>query len=151
MTTGDVTMSDQAARTAATVRGHVEVAGIAAFLEAAYGELLTVLAAQDRQPSGPPFARFRRDAGGFDVEAGFPADGPVEPVGRTAPSELPGGLVASALYRGGYDGVGETYEAIGRWLPEHGYAADGEPWESYLDGPDVPEPRTVVSFPARRL
>lgn len=151
MTTEDVQISQQAPRTAATVHGHAAVTEIAAFLGAAYGDVVQVLAAQHRQPAGPPFARYRPVADGFEIEAGFPADGPVEPVGRVAVSELPGGLVASALYRGGYAGVGETYDAIGRWLPEHGYAVDGDPWESYLDGPEVPEPRTLVSFPARTV
>jgi effector-binding domain-containing protein len=75
----------------------------------------------------------------------------VEPAGRVAVSELPGGLVASALHRGGYGGLGETYEVIGRWSPEHGYAVDGAPWESYLDCPETPEPRALVSFPARQV
>lgn len=151
MATGDVELVEHAARATAIVRGHVGTADIAAFLGGAFDEVVHVLATQHRHPAGPPFARYHPGADGFDVEAGFPADGPVEPAGRVVAGELPGGPVACALYRGRYDGVGDTYGAVERWLPDHGYAPAGEPWESYLDGPEVPEPRTLVSFPARAL
>ena len=60
---------------------------------------------------------------------------------------LPGGDVASVIYRGPYSGVGTAYEAVQEWLRQNGYKVSGEPWESYLDGPEVAEPRTIVQFP----
>jgi effector-binding domain-containing protein len=51
------------------------------------------------------------------------------------------------LYQGDYAGVGSAYEAVERWLAEHGYVSAGTPWESYLDGPEVAQPRTVVQVP----
>ena len=50
---------------------------------------------------------------------------------------------------GSYEGVAATYAAVSDWLSEHGYAASGDAWESYLDGPEVPEPRTLISVPCR--
>jgi effector-binding domain-containing protein len=33
------------------------------------------------------------------------------------------------------------------WLGETGREATGDPWEIYLDDPEVAAPRTVVCFP----
>jgi effector-binding domain-containing protein len=145
-----VDVTEAIARPAAVVRGHTDVAGLPAFLGTAFDSVLRVLAGQQRQPAGPPFARYRPTGDGFDVEAGFPADGPVRAAGRVVPVELPGGSTATALHRGSYDSIGTTYDIVLRWLREHGREPAGEAWESYLDGPDVPEPRTLVSMPCRR-
>jgi effector-binding domain-containing protein len=64
-------------------------------------------------------------------------------------TELPGGRAARVLYRGPYDGVAEAYEAGEKWLADHRYTPSGLPWESYLDEPDVADPRTVVHLPYR--
>jgi effector-binding domain-containing protein len=149
MTTGEIEVSERPAQPVAAVRGHVATAGLAEFLGGAFGEVMGVFGAQGRVPAGPPYGRYRATGDGFDVEAGFPADGEVVPAGRVAPAELPGGPVATAMHRGDYGGVAETYDAITAWLPAHGYAPAGEPWESYLDGPEVAEPRTLVCFPVR--
>lgn len=150
MNTPTVDVTEATARPAAVVRGHAAPADLPAFLGAAFDAVLRVLADQHRQPAGPPFARYRPTGDGFDVEAGFPADGPVQTAGHVVATGLPGGSTATALHRGGYDSLGETYDALRRWLDEHGYQADAEGWESYLDGPEVPEPRTLVSIPCSR-
>jgi effector-binding domain-containing protein len=144
-----VELTEASARPAAVVRGHADAAGLPAFLGAAFDSVLRALADQHRHPAGPPFARYRPSGNGFDVEAGFPADGTVHAAGQVLPIELPGGTVATALHRGSYDSVGETYDALRRWLDEHGAEPAGETWESYLDGPEVPQPRTLVSVPCR--
>jgi effector-binding domain-containing protein len=142
-----VEVSETGARPAAVVRGHVAVAELPAFLGGAFDAVLRALADQHLTPAGPPFARYRVTGDEFDVEAGFPATGAVSAAGEVVPTELPGGTTATALHRGSYDTLGVTYDAVGTWLSEHGYEPSGAPWESYLDGPDVPEPRTLVSFP----
>jgi effector-binding domain-containing protein len=134
----------------AVVRGHVAPADLPEFLGAAFEESLTVLTGQGHTPAGPPFARYRPQGDGFDVEAGFPASGGVSASGRVIGAELPGGNAAQVLYRGPYEKVTEAYEAGEKWLADHRLTAFGLPWESYLDEPDVAEPRTVVRFPYRR-
>jgi effector-binding domain-containing protein len=109
--------------------------------------VMRLLEQQHRFPAGPPFARYAPTADGFDVEAGFPASAPIESSGAVLSSALPGGPAVTAEHRGPYETVGETYDAVADWLTEHGYRPAGPPWESYLDGPDVAEPRTLVSFP----
>lgn len=37
--------------------------------------------------------------------------------------------------------------ALEEWIREHGDQPDGMPWEAYLDGPEVMNPRTVITWP----
>jgi effector-binding domain-containing protein len=149
MTTGEIELTERAAQPAAVVRGHVAPPDLPEFLRGAFGEVMGALAVQHRSPAGPPYGRYRLAPDGFDVEAGFPTDEAVAASGRVSPAELPGGPVATALHRGGYEDVGTTYEAVTEWLAGHGYQTADDPWESYLDGPMVAEPRTLVCFPVR--
>ena len=145
-----IEVTEHAEEPTAVVCGHAAGAELPGFLGAAFGEVMQQLTAQHVAPAGPPFARYRPTEDGFDVEAGFPASRPVAPAGRVEPSTLPAGAVATSMYQGAYSGVAEAYRAIAEWLPAHGYAVTGAPWESYLDGPEVAEPRTLVSFPCAR-
>jgi effector-binding domain-containing protein len=134
----------------AMVRGHIETAGIPAFLGDAFGEAMRVMADQHLTPAGPPFARWRPTGDSFDVEAGFPVSAPVTPQGRVDADTLPGGPVATVMHIGDYGGVSAAYEFLTEWLDVHGYVSAGEPWECYLDGPQVPDPKTLVRFPCHR-
>jgi effector-binding domain-containing protein len=145
-----VEVTETIARPAAVVRGHADVAELPAFLGGAFDAVLRALTAQQLRPAGPPFARYRLTGDGFDVEAGFPADRAVSAADEVVPTELPGGTTATAMHRGSYESLGVTYDVVRAWLDEHGYEPAADPWESYLDGPDVPEPRTLVSFPCHR-
>lgn len=134
---------------AAIVRGEVPVEGIAGFLGGAFGEVMGLLGSQGLAPSGPPFARYAQVEGGFQIEAGFPVAGSVRPVGRVETTELPGGPALRVLHRGPYGEVDRAYRAAEQWLADNGWQAAGSPWEAYLDGPEVPEPRTMVHLPCR--
>jgi effector-binding domain-containing protein len=147
MTHGSIQVTERREEPAAVVRGHATEAELPAFLGGAFGEVMAQLGAQQVAAAGPPFARYWPTDGGFDVEAGFPSTGPVSAAGRVVSAVLPGGVVATTVHRGDYAGLGQTYSEIEEWLPAHGYTPIGTPWESYLDGPEVAEPRTQVSFP----
>jgi effector-binding domain-containing protein len=150
VTGGSVALGEVAGQAAAVVRGHVAEGEIAAFLGRAFGDVVQVLAQQGQEPAGPPFGRYVPTGDGFDVEAGFPARAEITPTGRVESSRLPGGTVAEALHVGSYGTVGETYAAVAAWLEANGCEPAGIPWESYLDGPEVAEPRTLVHVPCRR-
>lgn len=146
----DIEVIDRPEQPAAVVRSQVEHHGIAEFLGAAFGEVMQAVQRQGLQPVGPPFGRYRpTGAGGWDVTAGFPVTGPPTSDGRVGATTLPGGAVARTLHVGSYATVGAAYEAVGSWLGTHGYAPAGEPWESYVDGPEVATPHTEVCFPCR--
>jgi effector-binding domain-containing protein len=139
---------DLQAQHTAVVRGRSTADGIKDFLGAAFGEVLHALEDQGLHASGAPFGRYTPiEDGAFDVEVGFPCSDVVRPTGRVEASELPGGRVARTMHIGAYDDVGAAYQATLDWLTEEGHVTTGTPWESYLDGPDVAEPRTEVFLP----
>lgn len=149
MTHEDVALVELAPAEAAVVRGRAVVAALPDFLGHAFEDVMRVLSEQHLAPAGPPFARYAPVEDGFEVEAGFPVETPVVPSGRVIASELPGGPAAQVLHRGSYASVGGAYEAATRWLAAHGYAVAGEAFETYLDGPEVAVPRTLVTVPCR--
>jgi effector-binding domain-containing protein len=133
----------------AVVRGLVAEEAIPEFLGGVFGEVLTAIEAQGRHPVGMPFGCYLLTAAGFEVEAGFPTSGAVTPTGRVVASSLPGGPAVQVLHRGSYGEVRAAYEAAEAWLVDNGWEATGPAWETYLDGPEVAEPRTVVYLPCR--
>ena len=147
MAHGSIQVVEHGEEPAAVVRGHATTAELPAFLGGAFGEVVQRLGEQRIAMAGPPFARYRPVDGGFDVEAGFPAAGTVSPAGRVVATVLPGGSVATAVHQGDYGRLGQTYSDLEKWVLDQGWVCTGSPWESYLDGPDAPEPRTQVSLP----
>jgi effector-binding domain-containing protein len=138
---------DLQAQHTAVVCGHVTVEQLPQFLGGAFGEVIAVLDKQGLHPTGAPFGKYRPKESGFDVEVGFPCSDVVKPDGRVEASELPGGRVARTMHAGAYGDVGAAYEAVFAWLTDEGCVTTGEPWECYLDGPEVQNPRTEVFVP----
>lgn len=148
----DVDLVDLQQQRAAVVRGQVPHSGIGDFLGRSFSEVMAVVDQQDLHVSGAPFARYR-PAGteAWEVEAGFPVHGVPAAAGRVEPSTLPGGRTARTLHVGDHGAVGQAYDAVLDWLLTHGYVADGDPWECYLDGPEVPRPRTEIFLPCHQV
>jgi hypothetical protein len=97
-----------------------------------------------RRAGRPAFAGYHEfGEGRLEVEAGFPASGPVEGDGDVRPSELPGGQVAVTLHAGPYDQMEPAYQALASWVSEHGGELAGDAWVVYLsDPPAQPDPAT---------
>ena len=140
---------DLEAQPTAVVRGIVAQEAIAEFLGGAFGEVIGAISAQGLAPAGPPFGCYVPTAEGFEIEAGFPASAPIAPTGRVVASELPGGTALVVLHRGPYAAVSMAYTAAEDWLADNAWESTGQPWEAYLDGPEVAEPRTLVHVPIR--
>jgi effector-binding domain-containing protein len=148
--TYDVTVQQQPEQRAAVHRGQVPEDGIAEFMGRAFGAVLAAVGGESGV-AGMPFARYDVTPDGFTVEAGFPVAGEVPPGGDVEMITLAGGDVATLMHVGRYEDLAGAYEALETWLQDHGYVPTGQPWESYLDGPDVERPRTIVSWPCRRV
>lgn len=118
---------------------------IARFLGRAFGSVMASLGGQP--VTGPPFARYEVTSTGFSIEAGFPVAPGTSVNGEGQVIELPGGTVARTMHVGSYDQVSEAYQAIEAWFGENSRRPTGAPWESYLDGPEVAQPRTLVTWP----
>lgn len=136
-------------RPTAVVRGLVAEEQIPDFLGGVFAEVMEVIQAQGRQPGGMPFGCYVPTANGVEIEAGFPTSAAVTPTGRVVASSLPGGPAIRVLHKGPYDAVTAAYDAAEAWLVDSPWESAGPPWEEYLDGPEVPEPRTVVYVPCR--
>lgn len=125
----------------------VPMDGIGEFLGRAFDEVLTALARAGIAVDGMPFARYEMVEGAFRVEAGFPCPPDLDLDGAVHTITLPGGLVATTMHVGPYDGVAGAYQAIERWFTTSGHRPTGAPWETYLDGPRADAPRTTVTWP----
>ena len=149
--THEITVVDLAEQPTAVVRRRASPESISEVLGEAFGATARVASAQGRQIAGPPFTRYGpMDETGWDLEAGFPVDAPVRAEGGVEPSTLPACRAARTVHTGSYDTVGETWGEVSAWLAEHGYTATDAPWESYLDAPDVAQPRTLILMPCDR-
>ncbi|MEZ5186161.1 MAG: GyrI-like domain-containing protein [Candidatus Nanopelagicales bacterium] len=147
--TYEVSVEHQARQDAAIIRSRVTREAIPAFLGVAYAELFEVLGEQGLGPEGPPFARYRDDGDAFEVMAGVPVTAGMAATGRVEGGELPEADCATTVHVGSYDDLPDAFHAVIEWITANGRAIAADPWESYLDGPEVPEPRTKVCFPLR--
>ncbi len=144
----EVELVDLQQQHTAVVREHVARDAIADFLGPAFGEVMAAAARQGLQVSGAPYGRYLPAVdGGWDIEAGFPVDGEIAEEGRVRPATLPGGRTARTLHVGNYADVAAAYDATKSWLVDNGYVEAGDPWECYLDGPEVAQPRTELFVP----
>ena len=144
----DVELVERHREDTAVIKGTVAHGAVGAFIPEALGELFCSLGMDPIV--GPPFCRIDMLDEEFGLEVGFPVERPVERSGRVEPSELPGGLAATTMSVGPYDQVAPAYFALEAWMREHHYVQIGAPWEAYLDGPEVENPRTLVCWPCRR-
>jgi effector-binding domain-containing protein len=150
--TYEIVAADLQEQQVACVHGRILHAELPAFLAAAYSKVPAASAQQGLRLSGPPYARYRFEKDGIlDVEAGFPISGAMSRTGDVGPGTLPGGHVLTTVHVGAYDEAGDAYDALEAHLSENGYESAGAAWGCYLDGPDVPEPRTKVYKPVRHL
>ena len=85
----------------------------------------------------------------FKIQAGIPSDLPGE--GDIQAIELPGGKLATILFLGPYDEVGEAWDQLRAWAAERDLDMMGG-WDVYENDPDtVSDPselRTRIYLPA---
>lgn len=132
---------------AAVVTATCTVEEVGAFLGRAFEQVLSALAREAVAVDGMPFARYDMADGGFRVEAGFPCPANLDLDGEVHTITLPGGTAAVTTHVGAYSDVAAAYQAIEQWFATSGHRPTGAPWETYLDGPEVPQPRTTVTWP----
>ena len=117
------------------------------FLGRAYQRLFGALDAAGVAPVGPPIARYRVDETAFHVTAGVPFEGEFSPSEPLEVDPIAATTIATTIHRGSYEGLQEAFHAVIEWIAANGFQISGDPWECYLDGPEVAEPRTQVCFP----
>jgi effector-binding domain-containing protein len=143
-----------APRSTAVIRATLDVPEIGPWFGHALGTLAASLAERGIVIVGQPFARYHPVTEGedrFEVEAGFPVGGPIEPHGDVEASTLPGGPHATTVHVGPYDGLPAAYDALAKWIAAEGGMPAGDIWEVYESDPEQePDPatwRTRVFWP----
>lgn len=129
--------------------GTREVVGSTEEIGGLLGDGFAGLGMAGKRPAGPPAVVYHDpefDPTRIDVEVVYPVAGggsaPIAtPGGRKLEHvEIAGGTVASLIHAGPYETLGDSYQAIGTWIEEHGYRISGPAQEVYLSGPDDPPP-----------
>ena len=127
-------------------RFRTPTSGVGSGVREGYAELFAKLAASGVTPVAPPFlVASPPRAGAMDIELGVPCASPPA-AGDLFAGTLPGGRAAVTTYRGPYDAIGPTYEALSRWIFTNGHTMAGPPREVFLTGPeDVASPDEHVT------
>ncbi|MES1980839.1 MAG: GyrI-like domain-containing protein [Pseudomonadota bacterium] len=136
----------------AVVHLTVARADIQTVMGPAIAEVMAIMLAQGIVPAGPLFSyHLKRPSDIFDFEVGFPVSGVIKPSGRVKPSKLPATKLVRAVYRGGYEGLGNAWGELFGWVKDEGLNARGSLWECYAVGPETdPDPakwRTELNCP----
>lgn len=154
MTELEMTLVDVPPRRTAVVRRRMRPQDLPAFLGRAFATVADAVARQGAHVTGPPFTAYRVVTGEeFDVEAGFPVGGRIDPDGQVVPGELPGGQTVEAVHIGPYEALAGTYEEMRGWLRLRGLRPAPLMWEFYLTDPADPAhrhgegPHTLVVQP----
>ncbi len=149
-------------QTEPTTVAYIQMRGAYQQMPLAMGQLYAWIGGHGMQPTGMPMGVYLDDPAtvpesGARWEVWAPVAGGVD---ETAPNEggigvkhIPAMTVASTVYKGPYEGVASTYEALGEWLAGKGYVMAGPPMETYLNDPgDVSQEDalTEVVFPVQR-
>ena len=132
---------------AAVLTATVPIPEIGSFLGSAFDEVLSVLARAAVAVDGKPFARYEMGDGVFHIEAGFPCPPDLDLDGDVRTITLPAGMAAVTTHVGPYDAVMAAYRAIEAWFATTGHRSTGAPWETYLDGQQAEQPRTIITWP----
>ena len=138
--------------TTAVVKGTVSPKELRDFFDRSFSVLGEVVPAQGMSIIGPAFGLYRGIPDEtVDLEVGFPTDRAIEPDGSAEAGELPGGRVVRLVHAGSYDGLGEAWQRLGRWIAEQGLTPGDTFWEVYLTEPspgtDPADLRTELNWP----
>lgn len=129
--------------TTAVVRAHERMENLSALYDRAYPVLAEALGGQGIAP-GPAFGLYgAMNDGAVDIEIGFITDAVVTASGDVAPGQIPGGEYATVTHVGGYDGLGASWEALGKWVAEQGRTPGQTVFEVYTDDPTDADPATL--------
>ncbi len=138
-----------------------------AVVGAGFGALAEAMVRRGLRPSGPPRCiytgmddsgtRFTLVLPVEEPPEGLHAPGPGAGPGEVRLGELPAARSLRFLHRGPYDRMAATYDAVTRWMREHGllreeadWARYMPMWEEYVDDPDRTPPdelRTWIHVP----
>ena len=149
-------------KTEPVIVAFLSVTGPYTLIGESFGKLYSWMGEKGYVPSGPPMGIYFNDPGEVPAEELLwelqsPIAGDIAPSG---PDELGMGIkkldeaeVASTVYKGPYEGMGNIYEELVGWIMGNGYEIAGAPAEVYLSDPVKTPPQellTEVRFPVKK-
>ena len=124
-----------------------------------WGELEAYLGQRNVRPAGSCFSLYHDDEykeRDWDIEVCEPLDGDVPATQRVKVTTLPAiTQVACMVHHGGFSSIGQTYEAIMKWIGENGYHIIGPAREIYIKeakngDQDDPDTVTEIQLPVEK-
>lgn len=114
----------------------------------AYQLIISYLQEVGQQPAEAPFtAYYNMDMEKLEVEMGFPVSEELQGKGDIAASVIPAGKKAVCMYKGSYQDMAPTYDAMTKWIIENGYQPTGIAYEFYYNSPmEVPESELLTKI-----
>ena len=136
--TYDITLTELSPTTTCHLRVRTSAHDIAASVGGGLQDLYEFASAAHLTPSGPPQLAYPGPVtdGDFELDLYLPISGEVTGQAPVDVVDLPGGPAARTIHRGAYDEIPAAYEAVFRWIHDHGRDPAGPPRELYLTGPD---------------
>ena len=150
----DVTHRTEPSIQSAAISSAVDLEDLSTWFQGALGELYATVDAQRIGADGPPGAVIANEFFSYEwgeITVFLPVAGSVRPVGRVAPTLLPGTELATIVHRGSHDDVDRSYGALASYVSQRALAVDGPIRERYLvgrhDTPDETRWRTEIGWP----
>ncbi|MCX2951442.1 GyrI-like domain-containing protein [Lentzea sp. NEAU-D7] len=134
----DITLTELSPTTACHLSVRTSPHDIAASVGGGLQQLYDFATAAEVAPSGPPQLAYPDPVteGDLELDLYLPISGEVTGQAPVDVVGLAGGPAARTVHHGAYDKIPAAYEAVFRWIHEHGHTPSGPPRELYLTGPD---------------
>ena len=158
----DVKETRLAAQPTVVIRARVPQDQLGPVMSKLFPVVMAFVQDSGAEPAGPPFCRYLcqpmtdTDEDGhpeWDIACGVPVSRPLTGAAQVEAHELPGGAAVTAMHRGRYETLAESWAALQRWVEDNGKAPGEPPWELYWTDPrEVKDPaawRTEIVIPVQ--
>ncbi len=110
------------------------------FMGDALEAILQLIEENGAFPSSGPIVCFHNmELETLDVEIGFQVARPIGTTNELVARTIQSRTVAVTIDRGPYEKQDPTLEELMKWIPQHGYKADGGIYYHYLNGEEQPQ------------
>lgn len=110
------------------------------FMAKASRDILVLIEEKKTLPSSGPIVCFHNvELESLDVEVSYETALPVEPRGDVTAHIVPSCTVVTTIDRGPYEMQDATLDELMKWIPEHGFVANGGIYYHYLNDEEQPQ------------
>ena len=116
----------------------VDFTNMGVIMSEAYQKLQAYLGQLGKQMIGAPYCKYTNgsaDFTTFDIELGVPASEPLPEQGEIYMSKTCEGKAITAMHKGSYKDIENTYESMMNYIAENGLESTGVYYDYYLNNP----------------